>query len=148
MRPAVVATWPPTGISRPYYLDDSVCIIHGDCREILPKLDLVDVIVTDPPYGLSLIGERHVGQAGCGVRRLDFFPNDTIEDGLAHVDTILEAVSLLRPHGRSRLSAVRRKRYRSSCPPSLGPRKKKTCFRALPTLASSVPRCSGRHEGP
>jgi DNA modification methylase len=46
---AVAATWPPTGID-PYYSDDSVCIIHGDCREILPHLPKVDAVVTSPPY--------------------------------------------------------------------------------------------------
>lgn len=72
----------------------------GDCREILPSLTAdVDLIVTDPPYGLSLIGERHVGQAGCEVRNLDFFPNDTLEDGFAHVDTVIGATALLQPHG-------------------------------------------------
>ena len=24
----------------------------GDCREILPTLDRVDAVVTDPPYGI------------------------------------------------------------------------------------------------
>lgn len=71
----------------------------GDCLEILPTLGVVDLIVTDPPYGLSLIGERHVGQAGCGVRNLDFFLNDTVEDGLAHVDTIHLAAALLSEKG-------------------------------------------------
>lgn len=46
---AVSATWPPTGI-KPYYCDESVCIIHGDCREILPTLPKVDLVLTDPPY--------------------------------------------------------------------------------------------------
>lgn len=46
---AVSATWPPTGI-KPYYCDESVCIIHGDCREILPELPKVDLVLTDPPY--------------------------------------------------------------------------------------------------
>ena len=49
---AVSATWPPTGI-KPYYCDESVCIIHGDCREILPTLPKVDLILTDPPYGVT-----------------------------------------------------------------------------------------------
>jgi site-specific DNA-methyltransferase (adenine-specific) len=37
---------PPT----PYYDEDGVTIYHGDCREILPTLDPVDLVVMDPPY--------------------------------------------------------------------------------------------------
>ena len=36
---------------KPYYQDDSVTIYHGDCREILPLLGPVDLVLTDPPYG-------------------------------------------------------------------------------------------------
>ena len=44
--------WPlmPAGI-KPYYIDDSVCIICGDCREIVPGLGRFDLLLTDPPYG-------------------------------------------------------------------------------------------------
>lgn len=37
----------------PYYEDEWVRLYHGDCREILPALDLgpVDLCLTDPPYG-------------------------------------------------------------------------------------------------
>ena len=35
----------------PYYSDDLLTIYHGDCREWMPE---ADVIVTDPPYGVSL----------------------------------------------------------------------------------------------
>lgn len=35
----------------PYYQDKWVTIYHGDCREILPQLDVkVDLVLTDPPY--------------------------------------------------------------------------------------------------
>jgi len=34
-----------------YYEDDSVTIYHGDCRDILPTLEPVDLVVTSPPYG-------------------------------------------------------------------------------------------------
>jgi DNA modification methylase len=36
---------------KPYYQDSAVTIYHGDCRDILPYLDKVDMIFTDPPYG-------------------------------------------------------------------------------------------------
>tara|TARA_Y100000310_G_C20503760_1_gene725344 strand:- start:48 stop:674 length:627 start_codon:yes stop_codon:yes gene_type:complete len=38
---------------KPYYEDDAVQIFHGDCREILPTLDRVDLVLTDPPYGIG-----------------------------------------------------------------------------------------------
>ncbi len=35
----------------PYYQDEFSTIYHGDCREILPTLEPVDLVLTDPPYG-------------------------------------------------------------------------------------------------
>lgn len=37
----------------PYYDSDGITIFHGDCREILPTLDPVDLVLTDPPYGIA-----------------------------------------------------------------------------------------------
>jgi site-specific DNA-methyltransferase (adenine-specific) len=44
----------------PYYADDSTTLYHGDCRDVLPQLDVrVDCVVTDPPYGeTSLAWDR------------------------------------------------------------------------------------------
>ncbi len=36
-----------------YYQDKYVTIYHGDCREILPQLPKVDLVLTDPPYGVT-----------------------------------------------------------------------------------------------
>lgn len=42
---------------KPYYADDLVTLYHGDCREILPQLDLrADLIVADPPYESTSLG--------------------------------------------------------------------------------------------
>lgn len=37
----------------PYYQDDYVTLYHGDCRDILPHLEQVDLVLTDPPYGIE-----------------------------------------------------------------------------------------------
>ena len=35
----------------PYYQDDACTIYHGDCRDVMPQLDiLIDLVLTDPPY--------------------------------------------------------------------------------------------------
>lgn len=36
---------------KPYYSDDFATIYCGDCREILPTLDSVELVLTSPPYG-------------------------------------------------------------------------------------------------
>lgn len=37
---------------KPYYADADVTLWHGDCREVVPQLDLAaDCAVADPPYG-------------------------------------------------------------------------------------------------
>lgn len=37
----------------PYYQDDYVTLYHADCREVLPLLEPVDLVLTDPPYGIE-----------------------------------------------------------------------------------------------
>jgi len=41
---------------KPYYQDSHCTIYHGDCREILPQLEPVDLVLTDPPYRQSTSG--------------------------------------------------------------------------------------------
>lgn len=62
----------------PYYDDgNGIVIYHGDCREILPHLEPVDLVLTDPPYG---IGESYA----------------SFDDTAANLDQLLvDAVPLL-----------------------------------------------------
>lgn len=48
----------------PYYDDGQVTIYHGDCRDILPRLDGVDLVLTDPPYGIAF----QKGRSGNAVK--------------------------------------------------------------------------------
>lgn len=48
---------------KPYYDHAGITIYHGDCREILPQLPKVDLVLTDPPYGTGwLRGGGRVGE--------------------------------------------------------------------------------------
>jgi DNA modification methylase len=39
-----------TTLPKPYYDQDGITIYHADCRDILPLLPKVDLVLTDPPY--------------------------------------------------------------------------------------------------
>jgi site-specific DNA-methyltransferase (adenine-specific) len=49
----------------PAFQQGNVRLYLGDCREILPLLDGVDVVITDPPYGAET-HEKALGGAGNG----------------------------------------------------------------------------------
>lgn len=38
-------------LPKPYYQEPGITIYHGDCRDILPHLEPVDLVLTDLPYG-------------------------------------------------------------------------------------------------
>lgn len=49
---------------KPYFDDGHGHVIYlGDCREILPQLPKVDLVLTDPPYGIGklMVGGRNTG---------------------------------------------------------------------------------------
>ena len=40
---------------KPFYQDEAVTILHGDCFDLLPTFDagVFDLVLTDPPYGVG-----------------------------------------------------------------------------------------------
>src|SRR3990167_9632607 len=44
-------------LPKPYYEHDGQTIYLGDCRDILPELPKVDLVLTDPPYGINEDGK-------------------------------------------------------------------------------------------
>lgn len=43
---------------KPYYEEPGITIYLGDCRDILPHLEPVDLVLTDPPYG-GVLNKKH-----------------------------------------------------------------------------------------
>lgn len=71
------------GVKREWRTEDgSVWLMQGDCLEILPQLEGIDAIVTDPPYGLG-IAANPVRQAH---QRMDW---DDAPASMVHIDMLL-----------------------------------------------------------
>lgn len=68
-------------MSTPYYSDDLVTLYHGDCREILPRLDGITALVTDPPYGIKVQTNYGSRGRGAATRSHDYGPSMIGDDG-------------------------------------------------------------------
>lgn len=53
----------------PYYSEAGITIFHGDCREILPTLAPVDLLLTDPPYGIGEAAGRNKSRTNLAVAK-------------------------------------------------------------------------------
>jgi len=58
-----------TSALSPYYSNDNITLYHGDCQALIPQIEFTGMLVTDPPYGISL--NRHA--ASTRIR----YKNDT-----------------------------------------------------------------------
>jgi DNA modification methylase len=54
-------------LPKPYYETELGTLYHGDCIEILPYLEPVDLVLTDPPYGINYTGCPLSKRKGLGV---------------------------------------------------------------------------------
>lgn len=54
---------------KPYYEHAGITIYHGDCREVLPTLGSVDLVVTDPPYGIGEARGKNKSRSNIAVAK-------------------------------------------------------------------------------
>src|SRR3990167_1170718 len=83
-------------------LADGIELYLGDCREILPTLGKVDLVVTDPPYSISTPGvARWEQRYGRTPDDLNFFAGDADWFGMTAkvCEAIRLATALLAAHG-------------------------------------------------
>jgi len=57
---------------KPYYEDGAVTIYHGDCREILSSIGKVDLVLTDPPYGIGESSRRCASRGSKKIPATDY----------------------------------------------------------------------------
>ena len=82
---------------RPYYSHAGIEIFHGDCREVLPSrfnpgCRPIDLLLTDPQYGISQPGVVNCGDPSKGTRSFGFFENDTPSEASALAMEAWEAI--------------------------------------------------------
>jgi site-specific DNA-methyltransferase (adenine-specific) len=80
---------------RPYYDQGGITIYHGDCRDVLPDLPIVDAVITDPPYGTGVtewdqsISDQAVAACVAAMRGYAVFCYSNTR--LAHILTAIKA---------------------------------------------------------
>jgi site-specific DNA-methyltransferase (adenine-specific) len=66
----------------PYYQDNHCTIYNCDCEEILPDLPKVDLVLTDPPYGMNYVS-NHRFEKYDKIKNDDKLPVATIKTLIA-----------------------------------------------------------------
>jgi DNA modification methylase len=54
---------------KPYYEHRGITIYHGDCLDIMPGLEPVDLVLTDPPYGIGEAAGKNKSRGKLAVAR-------------------------------------------------------------------------------
>lgn len=76
---------------QPYYDKDGITIYHGDCREVMPTLQGIDILITDPPYGIQASKKG----AHSSIRDSQKWPNSDWDDKRVP-EGVAAAISLAR----------------------------------------------------
>lgn len=76
---------------RPYYEHAGITIFHGDCRKIIQALPLVDLVLTDPPYGIGRDGKAPSTSSHGGHKGYEFLGWDTAPPTIDTLRLVLKA---------------------------------------------------------
>lgn len=78
---------------KPYYQDDrsGITIYNGDCRDILPTLSPVDLVLTDPPFEKEAHTLQRRMKRGGGVMKVEPLPFAKISDDLRKASALAMA---------------------------------------------------------
>lgn len=87
---------------KPYYQHNGITIYHGDCRDVLPRIDRADAVITDIPYGVNLGVDKDMRANGHGLAKRAYA---TYEDTYENYCTIV-APALAQAFGIAERGAV------------------------------------------
>lgn len=77
----------------PYYSQDGITIYHADCRDVVPTITGVDLVLTDPPYGIGWSRGVHAARNSKPhdgiLNDQDTSVRDAVLDMLAHLPGIV-----------------------------------------------------------
>jgi site-specific DNA-methyltransferase (adenine-specific) len=78
-----------------YYEQDGIVIYHADCRDVLPTLEagLVDLVLTDPPYGIASKWKGGSGHGWSNAWRLTTERNSW-DESAPETSTLLRCIAV------------------------------------------------------
>jgi 16S rRNA G966 N2-methylase RsmD len=71
-------------------------LINADCLDVMPTLNKIDAVVTDPPYGINIGGAGSIGGAGKITQAHEYGKHTWDEMGLSAEQWLV--ISALAPH--------------------------------------------------
>jgi site-specific DNA-methyltransferase (adenine-specific) len=71
----------------PYFEEDGITIYHGDCRDVLPSLEPVGLLLTDPPYNVGFDAFEATFDIDWWIDTLQTFSNVAFTPGIRNIWT-------------------------------------------------------------
>lgn len=79
-------------MTEPYYQDELVTLYHARCEDVLPTLDMFDLLLTDPPYGIADVWKGGFGKGWSNTAKADAVERNSWDDAAPSMDTLNLAI--------------------------------------------------------